>query len=150
MFRALEEAFDDYRTDLANASRRQKVTDGLFGFGHSLKDDACHDRFDERVARAVRGICALEPTPEEAEKAVRMILCPAEERFPQETAKWMLRAVERHAAPLIPFLDHLAAAGFLREYACRYPRWDRLPVQKEIFRALKMKAQRGEGLRGSD
>ena len=52
----------------------------------------------------------------------------------------MLRAIERHSLPLIPFLDSGAATSLSREYAARYKPWDRLPAQKEVLRALKKRA----------
>lgn len=47
MHERLEEIFAGYREALAACAARQKPTDGLFGFGKALKDDACHERFDE-------------------------------------------------------------------------------------------------------
>ena len=143
MLAALEKAFDDYGTDLEKAAKKQKVTDGLFGFGHSLKDDACHDRLDEKVSETVSDIIKRGPSPGEAERAVRTLLASREERFPREAARWMLRAVERHALKLIPFLDRSAAGKIMSEYTRRYRPWDRLPAQKEVLRALGERA-RGE------
>ena len=39
---ALEQAFITYRQDIENCQKKSRPTDGLLGFGHSLKDDACH------------------------------------------------------------------------------------------------------------
>ncbi len=136
---ALEQAFLDYRQDLKNCLKKSRLTDGLLGFGHSLKDDSCHDRFDEHVQQAVQEICASDPTPETAEKAVRRLLLP--EGDPAQNwplaAEWMLGAIERHSLPLIPFLPKEAAADILQSYAGRYKPWNRLPVQKDIIKALK-------------
>ncbi|MBQ6528489.1 MAG: hypothetical protein IJI38_08195, partial [Clostridia bacterium] len=88
---ALEKAFQDYREDLEKAQRRTKPTDGLLGFGRSLKDDACHDRFDERIEEAVASLCTLPPSPEDADKAVRMLLLQERMDLPL-SAEWMLRA----------------------------------------------------------
>ncbi len=134
---ALETAFEEYGRELEASEKKQRVTDGLFGFGRSLKDDACHDRLDERVEEAVRGICAQGPGPEDAERAVRLLLFQRADRFGQVSAQWMLRAVERHALPLIPFLDAPDAGRLLKDYSARYRPWDRLPAQKQVFEALK-------------
>ena len=140
LFDALEQAFRDYREDLEAYERKRRPMEGFLGFGRSLKDDSCHDRFDERVQRAVSGICALRPSPEDAERAVRTLLQPdASQPWPL-AGEWMLRAVERHSLPLIPFLSRGAAAALYREYAARYRPWDRLPAQKEVCRALKGRA----------
>ena len=136
LFAALEQAFRDYQSDLENYERKRRPTDGLLGFGRSLKDDACHERLDGRVAQAVQRISALPPTEEDAERVVGFLLSVQDSRAWPLAAEWMLRALERHALPLIPFLSSRAAAGFLEGYARRYKPWDRLPVQRQVYRAL--------------
>ena len=140
LFAALESAFEVYARELEAGEKKQRVTAGLFGFGHSLKDDACHDRLDERLTDSVREILNAGPSPDEAERAVRLLLKPREKEFPQQSARWMLRAAERHALGLIPLLDAAAAEKMLEEYSARYRPWDRLPSQKEIIKALKQAA----------
>lgn len=139
-FAALDQAFADYRRDLETYERTRKPTDGLLGFGRSLKDDPCHDRFDERVKQAVDGLCAAPPSPEDAERAVRALILWDDDPSWPLAAQWMLRAIERHSLPLIPFLSREAAASLCRAYAGRYRRWERLPVQQDIYKALKAKA----------
>ena len=138
-FAALEEAFAAYRQDLDNYEKKRKPTDGLLGFGHSLKDDSCHERFDERVQQAIGQICNITPSPEQAERAARLLLTRDDLPSWPLAAQWMLRAIERHSIPLIPFLSEEAAAAFLKEYSARYKRWERLPAQKEVLKALKKK-----------
>lgn len=140
LFSALEQAFRDYRLDLENYEKKAKPTDGLLGFGRSLKDDACHERLDTRVKEIVDAFCAAGPSPEDAERAVRLLLRPDDGKPWPLAAEWMLRAIERHTLPLIPYLSKDAAARFLREYGARYRRWERLPAQKEVYKALKEKA----------
>ena len=144
LFAGLEAAYADYARELEAGEKKQRVTDGLFGFGHSLKDDACHDRLDERLERTVKEIRDAGPTPMEAERAVKLLLMPREKDFPQQSARWMLRAAERHALELIPFLDVPAAEKMLEEYSSRYRPWDRLPSQKQIIVALKRAARIGK------
>ena len=136
---ALEQAFETYRQELDDFIRKSKPTDGLLGFGRSLKNDACHDRFDERVKEAVEGICAASPAPGDAEKVVGLLLRYDPTGWPT-AAQWMLRAAERHTLPLIPFLAPEAAAAFQKEYAARYKPWERLPKQQEVLKALKQRA----------
>ena len=136
-FAALEQAFSDYRQDLDNYQRTHRPTEGLLGFGRSIKDDPCHERLDERVGKSVGEMCGLAPSPEDAERAVRLLLFrPDFETWPL-SAQWMLRAVERHSLPLIQYLSPESAAAIYREYGDRYRRWERLPVQKTILKALK-------------
>ena len=145
-FAALELAFETYRQDLDEFARKSKPMDGLLGFGRSLKDDPCHDRFDERVKEAVDGIVAASPTPEAAKQTVSMLLRSDMQSWPP-AAQWMLRAIERHILPLIPFLSPDSAAAFQTEYAARYKPRERLPVQQEVFKALKRQAGEGKKVR---
>ena len=138
-FAALDLAFTLYRQDLENCARKSKPTDGLLGFGRSLKDDPCHERFDERIKEAADGIAAASPSPEDAARAVKTLLEHDLSSWPL-AAQWMLRAIERHSLPLIPFLAPDTAQVLLQEYAARNKPWERLPVQQEIYRALKGRA----------
>lgn len=134
---ALEQAYTRYRQDIETYERKSKPTDGLLGFGRSLKDDACHERFDERIAEAVSAICGSKPAPEAAERAVRALIAREDTDTWPIAAQWMLRAVERHSMPLLAYLSPEAANALSRQYASRYKPWDRLPAQKQVLKALK-------------
>ena len=136
---ALEQALLDYREEAEAFERKSKPTDGLLGFGRSLKDDVCHERLDRRVEAIVREACAAGPAPEEALQLAHLLLRGDQPSWPL-ACQWMLRALERHSIPLIPFLDPEDAAALLRAYTARYKPWDRLPAQKEVIRALKARA----------
>ena len=140
----LAQAFDVYRQDLERYEQKKNPLGGLFGVGSSLKDDSCHDRLDEKIGKTVGEMAALIPSAEEAVRAVRMLLKPQDGTPWPLAAEWMLRAIERHTLPLIPFLTPQDAGAFLKEYASRYRPWDRLPAQKEVCRALKRQAGTAE------
>ena len=144
----LEQTFRDYRADLEKAEKKQKPMGGLLGFGSSLKDDACHEVFDEKAEQAVQRIRDAGPSPDEAERAVRMLLDSRDgERWPL-SSQWMMRAAERHTLLLIPFLSGKAAAELYGEYTRRYKPWDRLPAQKEVCLALKEQREKTEDSSG--
>ena len=82
-------------------------------------------------------MCAAQPAPDTAERAVRLLILRGDAADWPTAAQWMFRAVERHCVPLIPFLTPGAAAVLYREYAGRYRPWDRLPAQKDVLKALK-------------
>lgn len=137
---ALEQAFADYRQDLENYQKKSKPTDGLLGFGRSLKDDPCHDRLYQKVEEIMEEMCASAPSEGDAERAARFLLFRDDVQTWPLAAQWMLRAVERHTIPLIPFLKPETASTLLRQYGKRYRPWDRLPVQKEVYKALRERA----------
>lgn len=142
LYQALLDAFSDYRKDIDSYERRRKPTDGLFGLGRSLRDDPCHERFDERVAGIVAALCALPPAPDDVARAVTLLLGHDDGQPWPLAAEWMLRAIERHALPLIPHLCSAAAADLARAYARRYKRYDRLPAQQQVYKALKAAAEK--------
>ncbi|MBQ7656512.1 MAG: hypothetical protein IJI53_07730 [Clostridia bacterium] len=138
---ALEQAFADYRQDVDKYEQKRKPTDGLLGFGHSLKDEACHEKLDECVDKIVGEICQARPSPADAKRAVSLLLSRDDLPSWPLAAQWMLHAIERHSLPLIPFLSPESAAAFAKEYAARYKPWERLPAQKEVYKALKARAK---------
>ena len=140
---ALDKACSDYRQDVRTFLDKSRPTDGLLGFGRSLKDDSCHDRFDKALEQAVSLLAKGGPSPDDAQQAIRMLLS-LDMRDQPEAVQWMLRAVERHCLVLVPFLSSDAADGLYREYAKRYRPWDRLPVQKQLLQALKGAAAQGK------
>ena len=138
---ALEQAFEDYRTALKECEKKYKPTDGLLGFGHSIKDDPCHAQVDERVEKIVAEIRDAGPSHPEAERAALMLLARDDAPTWPVSAQLMLRALERHCIPVIPFLSREAASALLDKYDARYKRWDRFPAQKEVYQALKKQAR---------
>lgn len=134
---ALDQAYSDYRTELAEAEKKQKPADGLFGLGHSIKDDPCHERLDERIAAIVNQAAEEGVGSKQAALALRQIFTQTSlYRYPI-SAQWMLYATERHGMLLVPLLTREDAVELCRAYGKRYKVWDRLPVQKELHQALK-------------
>lgn len=135
----LEQILEEYRRDLEEYAKNRRTLDGVFGFGRSLRNDPCHERFDEKVRKAVEAFAAEEPSPSEAEEAVRFLLSWEAKDLP-DAAKWMLGAEERHSLPLIPRIGKEAADALYPWYKKRYRPWERMPVQKEVLKALKVAA----------
>ena len=138
---ALERAFEDYRTALKECDKKYRPTDGLLGFGHSIKDDPCHAQVDERIERITAEIRDADPSPQDAERAALMLLARDDVSSWPVSAQLMLRALERHCIPLIPSLSPETADALLKKYDDRYKRWDRFPAQKEVYKALKARAK---------
>lgn len=133
----LQGIFDNYRETLKACAARYKPGDGIFGIGHSIKDDPCHKQFDDAVSAAVDEIALAEPVSEETEEAIRFLFSQGKDPSYPAVAQLMLFAEERHILRLIPFLSDPAAQKLFREYKERYKTWERLPAQREVFKALK-------------
>ena len=139
----LEQAYADYRRDVEVFEQHRRPADGLLGFGRTLGNDSCNERLDKRVEAAVRGLCESQPTPEIAQQAVKLLITWSGSGDLPMAAQWMLRAIERHSLPLIPYLRADAAAELLKEYSARYKPRDLLPAQKEVYKALNERALSG-------
>ena len=109
LFTELDGIFDSYRQELEACARKQSPAAGLFGVGHSIKDDACHDRFDERIRQFVSD-AASRVSSGEARQIIRRLYTEADLREYPLSAKWMMIAAERHILLLIPVLGGSDAA----------------------------------------
>lgn len=132
----MKQIFTDYQADIENCRKKYKPVDGLFGISQSMKDDICHDRFDSRTEALTLEFASTNPSPEEADQVIRLLLFPDCFQGLPLSAQWMLRAAERHSVPLIPFLAPDDAMSFYQQYTLRYPPRDRLPAQNKICKAL--------------
>ena len=65
---------------------------------------------------------------------------PTEHREPL-SAYWMLLAAHGTVLDLIPMLSPADAAELMKEYGKLYRRWERLPVQKNVIKALQKAAR---------
>ncbi|MDO5435110.1 MAG: hypothetical protein Q4G19_01965 [Clostridia bacterium] len=132
----LREIYDGYLQALKECETKYKPTDGVLGFGHSIKDDPCHGQFDAGIGKVIDEAVSADPSSEEAEAAIRFLFSHDPARYPV-SAGLMLCAAERYSLKLIPFLSKEAAQALFREYDRKYKRWERLPVQREVWKALK-------------
>lgn len=137
LIEAMEQAYSDYRQALEEARKKQKPADGLFGVGHSIKDDPCHEQLDKRIKALVRQAAEDGIGPQQAAQAIRLLFTQTSLYPYPVSGQWMLYATERHGLLLVPFLDAEEASRLCREYEKRYKPWNRLPVQQELHRALK-------------
>ena len=132
-----------YAADADAAERRHSPADGLFGLGKRAADDPCHTAFLESLSAALTAF--RQENPDSA--AVREVLAciyeaPAAHRQ-TPAVYWMMIAAHGLTAELTGCLNKEDAAALHSAYGRQYRRWERLPVQREIFRALKRAAEGG-------
>ena len=133
----LDQIYTNYSNELEACGKKQKFTDGLFGFGHSIKDDPCHEKFYNRIKETLDRVAEYAPTSEETEKVI-MFLFSRKNTYPYPpSAQLMLCAAEKHIIPLIPFLSRNSAIHIFDQYDAMYRKWERLPVQTEVWKNLK-------------
>ncbi|MCI2047259.1 MAG: hypothetical protein LKJ90_06050 [Faecalibacterium sp.] len=132
--------YEEYYAALAAARAAAKPTDGLLGFGPSLGNDPCQARFAEQLEQALNALAAEKPANGTA-CAVLRYLCEEPPRHTgDEVCHWMLLAVHRFGATLVPYLTREQAAELADFYEKTYPRSGRLPVQNTFYAALRQQS----------
>ena len=125
-----------YIAETERLEREKKPGDGLMGLSPGPKDDPCHDRFAQALEHLLLDIRAQAPPSGEVRDALDAIYrAPLDHPWPL-SAHWMLKAVHGLTAPLADLLTAADARALYDAYARDYPRWDRLPSQKQALRAL--------------
>lgn len=133
--------YREYLDEAERVERERKPGDGLFGLGKKPSDDPCHERFASALDAALRDFAALEPDSARVREVLSHIFrAPAEHREPV-SAYWMLCAAHGFTLGLIDRLDAQDAAALLALYAKIFRRWERLPVQRQVYAALKRLAK---------
>ena len=134
----LRELKRDYLEKAETAERSASPMAGAFGTKGGPADDPCHERYAEAL-RALLEDCD-QAAPQELAGLLGEILAPPARDCPR-SAYWMLLAVQGLAETLIPRIDRADARALAERYRRDYPRYQRLPVQKQILRALKQRAE---------
>lgn len=137
----VQSLYEAYLTDAIQVEKAQKPTDGLFGFGKKAADDPCHDRFVLALENWLKEFAASSPDSSSVRNVLTFIYKTHAENRNYQSVYWMLIAVHGLTRSLIPLLNPADASTLLSEYSSAFPRYVRLPVQKEIMAALKKAAK---------
>ena len=132
----LKQCYETYLTEAEEVWDNRPDWAGMLGFGASTKDHPCHTVFFTSVEAWVENFVKSNPAPELAEEAVSYIL-EAAEPHKNKFSYWALYADHGLARPIIPFVSPQYAARMRVWYNEHYPRRDRLPVHKDLFKLLK-------------
>lgn len=136
----LKEIYTKYAEDAARVYKDAKPTDGLFGWGDDPGKDPCHMRFYEDTERWVKTFLSEDPARHTAYEAARILLeTPA--AFRENRCFWFMYAAQGLARELIPRLSPEQCTQLRAFYDGAYPRRDRMPVQKDVYRLLKKGAK---------
>jgi len=108
------------------------------GIGTTPANHPCHMEFYEELGAWVNNFMAAEHTYEEL-RAVTfwLVEAAAEKESPTGKPLWFLFAAQGYAKPMIPLLTPEDRADLLAAYDRLYPRRQRLPIQKEVYKLLK-------------
>lgn len=141
MVQQLKEIYTKYEQALAKVYKDAKPMDGLFGWGDDPRKDPCHMRFYEDAEQWVSSFQAAGPRQPDVYEAVRFIIeTPAAHR--EQHCFWFMFAAQGLTKELIPLLDGSQCAQLRAFYDEAYPKRDRMPVQKDVYKLLKKGAGR--------
>ena len=131
----------DYLEKVAELERKRKPGEGILGMHGGPADDPCHDRYAEDLAALLGDFAAGDPDS----ASVRIVLdelyaAPPKSGTPR-SAFWMLIAVQGLCPELIDRLDPGDADSLVKRFASDYRRWELMPRQKQILKALKDRAK---------
>ena len=136
----IQRLYGDYLDKTEELERQRKPGDGLLGMGGGPDRDVCHDAFVRDLTAAMQEL-AQSAVPSDDLRGILeyMYEIPLRHRD-NSLAYWMLLAVQGLTAELIPRLEPRDASELLRRYRDAYPRFERLPVQKNVLSSLKARA----------
>lgn len=136
MLLLLKERYRKYEEEANLVRKKSSPADGLFGFGNDPKNHPCHELFYDDVGKWTRAFLAQEPDPQQSLAAARfLITAPAE--CSSKESYWMMYAAQGWCRELVRRLDSEGCAALRDVFDELYPRRDRLPVQQELYKALK-------------
>ena len=142
MLQQLQERYRQYDEEANLVRKKASPADGLFGVGNDPKNHPCHEMFYEDIGRWTTAFLASAPTPEQSYAAARFLIAAPVECSSKESY-WMMYAAQGWCRELVCRLD-AEGCGKLRDvFDDLYPKRDRMPVQQELYKALK----RGTGKR---
>lgn len=143
-FAEIQTLYLQYLADAASAEKKQKLTDGMFGFGKKAADDPCHSAFYDALKALLETYAGEQPDSADVREVLSFIYQePLQHREPP-SIYWMLIAAHGLTGSLTALLTAEDAAVLYQAYAKNYRCWERLPVQKDIYRKLKQAAKLNE------
>lgn len=139
----LKDQYVKYLSEAEQARRKAGLCDGLFGMGNDPRKHPCHGSFYEAVETWAAGFLKENPCGDECAEAAAWILKAADLYRENQDVFWYMYAAQIHALPIIAKLNRADAKHLLQWYDRAYPARDRMPVQDQVYRALKKAARPG-------
>ena len=141
MLQQLKDRYRQYDEEATLVRKKSSPADGLFGFGNDPKNHPCHELFYEDVGKWVKAFLETQPDAKDSFDAARFLVGAPVECASRESS-WMLHAAQGWWRGLVGRLEARGGAGRRGVFGEVYPRQDRMPVQTELYKALKKGARK--------
>lgn len=136
MLQQLRERYTRYQQELDDAKKHAPLFSGYFGLAGDSRSHPCNRSFYEDVGQWVEAFLQAGPEEEAVYEAAKWILtAPAAHR--KEPVFDFMYAAHGHCRQLIPLLSPANRAALKDFYDANYPKRERLPVHKEIYKLLR-------------
>ena len=136
----LREIYETYTQTVAKIMANASAFDGIWGWGDDPKKNPCHMEFYEAVEQYLRRLLESQPSETALFEAADWIIRTAADHRGTATY-WYMFAVHGLCRDLVPLLTPEHCASLRDFYDDQYPRFDRMPVQKELYKSLKKRAK---------
>ena len=137
----LQEIYEAYVTHMKSVLQKTGTFDGRWGFGNDPKKDPGHMKFYEDVDHYIDELLQAAPAEEQAFQAAEWII-QTPPKYEKKAVYWCMLAVHGPCKKLVPLLSREHCALLRDFYDAVYLRRNRLPVQEELYKALKKRAKR--------
>lgn len=136
----LKEIYEAYIQKSAKVMADAPALAGVWGMGEDPKNHPCHMEFYEAVEAFLADFLS-QPHPEEIlyEASGWIIRTPA--AYKDQAVFWYMFAAHGLCKPLIPLLTPAHCAELREFYDDNYPKFDRMPVQRDLYKLLKKRAK---------
>ena len=141
MLEQLKERYLRYDEEATLVRKKASPADGLFGFGNDPKNHPCHELFYEDIGKWTKAFLETKPNAQDALAAARFLIEAPKTRASRESY-WMMYAAQGWCRELVGLLDAAGCAELRTLFDELYPKRDRMPVQQELYKALKKGAGR--------
>ena len=141
MLEQLKERYRQYDEEATLVRKKASPADGLFGFGNDPKNHPCHELFYEDIGKWTEAFLQTGPDARDALAAARFLI-EAPKTCGSRESYWMMYAAQGWCRELVNRLDAYGCAELKALFDELYPKRDRMPVQQELYKALKKGAGR--------
>lgn len=137
----IEELYADYLEQFRAQNSERGPGQGIFGMGVGPGDLPCHGQLLEKLKALLSDIAGRGAPSGEVRDALEVMLRdPAPLQGGAAAAYWTLLAAQGLGLELVGLLSCADAAELYARYKSDYPRFKRLPVQKQVLAALGERA----------
>jgi len=140
MMEQLKNLYTEYAQKVKEVRKAARPFDGVFGFGNDPRNNPCHEEFFAAGGQWAEQFAAAGPDQAQLLEAALFIL---EEplQYKDRECYWYMFASHASLKPLIGVMTPETAAQVLSRFRELYPKRDRMPLQKQLLKALEKAAK---------